>query len=387
MGGRYRWAVLGVGTAAQTSQSAAGAGLAVLAPALRDRYDLSLAQVGIMLSGAFVGAMLTLLPWGLAADRLGERVTATVGLFGSAAGLAGAAFAPNFVLLVLLLSLAGAFGASVNSATGRAVMTWFGPERRGLALGVRQTAIPIGGFTAALGIPPIVSASGPREALTALAAGVAVAAVAAAVVLREGPDRPGEEADPVELLRHPLRDARLWRLSTGSAFLVCTQIAMLGFVVFFLEEARGFSTAAAAAVLAGIHVLGAAGRLGGGWLSDRLGERLGLMRWIAVVTAIFVGAAAALTHASPWLLVPALVAGGGLSMSWNGLSFTAAVEIAGRARSGAALGLQQTALAVAGVLTPLAFAPFVDATSWRAGFAAAALLPLAGLLVLRPLGR
>ena len=57
-----RWRVLAVGTIAQSSQAAAFGGLAVLAPALRDRYGLSLTQVGVMLAVSSVGAMLTLLP-------------------------------------------------------------------------------------------------------------------------------------------------------------------------------------------------------------------------------------------------------------------------------------------------------------------------------------
>ena len=61
-------------------------GLAVLAPALRDRYHLSLTQVGVMLGVSGVGAVLTLLPWGVAADHVGERVTGAVGLLGAERG-------------------------------------------------------------------------------------------------------------------------------------------------------------------------------------------------------------------------------------------------------------------------------------------------------------
>jgi MFS family permease len=117
--------VLAAGTVAQTSQAAAYSGLAVLAPVLRDRYQLSVTEVGVVLGGASVGAVLTLLPWGLLADRIGERTTATIGLLGSGAGFAGAAFAPRFSTLVLLLAIGSAFGASSNSATGRAVTSWF----------------------------------------------------------------------------------------------------------------------------------------------------------------------------------------------------------------------------------------------------------------------
>ncbi|MBA3365332.1 MAG: hypothetical protein H0U03_06035 [Actinobacteria bacterium] len=84
------------------------------------------------------------------------------------------------------------------------------------------------------------------------------------------------------------------------------------------------------------------------------------------------------------LLVPALVLSAVLGMSWNGLSFTAAAELGG-ARSGAALGLQQTVLSAVGVACPIAFAAIVAATSWRTGFPLVALCPLAGAAVLRRL--
>jgi hypothetical protein len=94
---------------------------------------------------------------------------------------------------------------------------------------------------------------------------------------------------------------------------------------------------------------------------------------------------AALTEGPLAVLLPALVAAGALSLSWNALSFTAAAELAGRARSGAALGFQQTALSVASTAAPPLFAAVVAASSWGVGFGLAALFPLAGLAVLRRL--
>ena len=37
-------------------------------------------------------------------------------------------------------------------------------------------------------------------------------------------------------LRHPIRDRRIWRLSSGGAVLVFTQVAVTGFIVLFLVE-------------------------------------------------------------------------------------------------------------------------------------------------------
>jgi hypothetical protein len=87
-----------------------------------------------------------------------------------------------------------------------------------------------------------------------------------------------------------------------------------------------------------------------------------------------------------WLLVPTIAVAGGLSMAWNGLSFTAVAELAGAARSGVALGFEQTMLAGVLVLAPNAFAATVSAGSWTLAFGVAALLPLAGAMGLRPLG-
>jgi hypothetical protein len=59
----------------------------VLAPALRDEYDRSLSDIGVLLAATSGGMVFTLLAWGLLTDRIGERAVAAAGL-----GAAGAAF-------------------------------------------------------------------------------------------------------------------------------------------------------------------------------------------------------------------------------------------------------------------------------------------------------
>ena len=93
---------------------------------------------------------------------------------------------------------------------------------------------------------------------------------------------------------------------------------------------------------------------------------------------------AVLSDSPTWLLVPALVLATGMSMAWNGLSYTIAAELGGR-RSGAAIGFQQTVLSAIGVVAPVGFAAMVSGTSWAIAFALAAVFPLAGAWLLRPL--
>lgn len=333
-----------------------------------------------MLAAVNIGVVFTLLPWGLLADRIGERVVVGIGLSGSAAALYGAAFARSFVELVAALVLAGALGGCVQSASGRAVMAWFEPAERGLALGIRQTAVPLGGAVAAVTLPALAEGPGLREAFLALAVTVEAAALVGVALLREG------TADELAgRVARPLRDRGLWLLCGASTLYLATQVSIVGFVVLYLHGERGFSTTGAAGVLAVTQVFGAAARIGLGRWSDRLGTRIVLLRRVGIALTAATALTAALTGAGDAVLVPAFVVAGTLGLSWNGLSYTAAAERAGRAQSGAALGFQQTLLAAGGIVTPVVFAAVVGATSWRAAFALAALWPLAGYVALRPL--
>ena len=374
--------MLAAGTTAAATNAAFSIGLPVIVPQLRSEFDLSLAQIGILLAASWIGTTLTLLPWGLAADRFGERAVLSAGMLGSALLLVGAAFASSFTQLVGLLALVGAAGAAVNSSSGRAVMYWFGPDERGLALGVRQTAIPLGGLVGALALPPLADAGGSKAAFLFLAALVAAGAVVGALVLR---GREVEDGIEPASVGRTIVDAKLWRLSIGSGLYLYAQIAVLGFGVLFLVDEHGLSEQAAALVFAAGQVVAMAARIGAGRWSDLVRSRVLPLRRVGlaivgamIVTALLAGGPLA-------LLVPALVLACGLTMAWNGLSFTAAAELAGPVRSGAAIGVQQTVLALIGVGAPVLFAASVAQTSWALAFVLAAVFPLVGWVALGPL--
>jgi sugar phosphate permease len=373
---RYRWAVLAAGTAAQATLSALLAGVPILAPALREEFDLSLAQIGVAMSSLWVGPILTLLPWGLLADRIGERFVLASGLAVCGGFVLAAGFADDFETLVLLLFLAGATGASVNAASGRAVMQWFPPAERGLALGIRQTAIPIGVGLAAVVVPFAEQAAGIEAGFGYLGGSCIFGSLLALLVIREAPVRDAElEGDAVPWT---LRDRRIWTLSVGSALYLFAQIALMSFVVLFLHDVHGVSEAAAGGVLALMQVGAIGTRIGSGRLSDRLGSRLRPLRWVGLASAVGLLLTALVADGGLPIVVVTVVVAGAISMGWNGLSVTAAAELAGRARSGAAIGFQQTVLSVVGVGIPVLFAAIVEATSWQTAFAVSASGPLVG---------
>ena len=371
--------MLGAGVVAQASYAATGLGLPAIAPAIRRDFDLTLTQTGVVLAASFLGSVPTLLAWGLIADRIGERLVMAIGLACSCGALVWAAHASSFGMLVLALAVAGGVAAGVNSATGRAVMAWFRRDERGLALGIRQMAVPLGGAIGAVALPLLEQHVSLHAAFLGLAGASLVGAIVALVFIRVEP------SEDQSALARPLRDRRVWLICLGSTFFVTTQLSLLGFFVLFLHDHRGVSTAVAAAALAVTQVLGGISRIALGRWSDRIRMRIVPLRRVGLGIAISVGVTTVLLDAPTWIVVPALVVAATFGLSWNGLSFTATAETAGRARSGAAIGLQQTFLAAGGIVAPIAFAAVVHHASWRLAFGLAALSPLVGYALLSPL--
>jgi sugar phosphate permease len=377
----YRWTILSAGVFAQAANSAILLGLPAIAPEIRQAFALTLPQVGVVLAAVNFGAVATLLAWGIVADRIGERAVIALCQTGAGGALLWAAYSSSFAELVVALSVTGGLGAGVNAASGRAVMSWFAPDERGFALGIRQMAVPLGGAVAALALPALTEHISLHSAFDGLALASFAAAVVGALFIRTEP----QEEEEHSVLASPLRDRRVWRICTASVFYVTAQLSLIGFFVLFLHDRRGLSTGVAAGALAATQVLGGVVRIVVGRLSDRLRLRIVLLRWIALGIAVTVGLTALLLDASVWIVVPSLVAAGTFALSWNGLSFTATAEAAGRARSGAALGLQQTFLSAGAIVAPIGFAAVVHQGSWRLAFVLAAASPLIGYALLSPL--
>jgi sugar phosphate permease len=362
--------VLIAGAGSLAAISAVQQGMPALAPILRSRFDLGLGAVGLLLGAVTLGFALTMLPWGLASDRLGERRVICLGMTGAGLALVGGALARTAPLFGVCLFCAGLLGSSAIVASGRAIVGAFPVDRRAAALGLRQMAVPLGGAAAAAALPVLAHTAGLPAVFIALAATCFAAAAAAFRLLPRLEVPSTGRYGPTQRWRH-------WRLACSASMLVVVQFSLIGFLVVYLHERAGLSTAASAAVLVAVQVIGAVSRLRVGRWSDRRMERIRPLRLIALGTGLLVGLLAitcAISTVPADILLPVATV---IAMSWNGLANTAAAEIAGNARSGAALGFQNALLAATGALAPAAFGALVQSSSWPVAFAALATVALA----------
>ncbi|TCO64818.1 MFS transporter [Actinocrispum wychmicini] len=380
--GVRRWLILAVGITAQAMTCSFLYGLPFLIPEIQRSEGLGLAGAAALTSTPVVGLLATLIIWGAAADRFGERVVMTTGMVLAGGLLLGASLVHGLFGLGATLALAGAGAASVNAASGRVVMGWFAVHERGLAMGIRQTAQPLGVGLAAVSLPPLGDHVGFRAALL-LPAGLCLVSALLVVLIVVDPPRPTRTTGETS---SPYRTPVLWRVHAVGALLGGPQMLASTYALTYLMSQRHWDPVVAGQLIAGVQVVGAAGRIAVGVWSDRVGSRLRPMRQIAYLVLAALALWALGDVLNSWIAVPALVATLIVSVADNGLGFTATAELAGPFWAGRALGVHNTGQNVIALVCPPMFGWLIGATNYWTTFLVCALMPLAGA-VLTPVPR
>jgi len=362
-----RWPILALVTVAHALGALTALAVAPLAPFLLESLALSRVQAGLFLPAVYLGGVLMALPAGWFTDRLGVRFTFALGQLVVGSMIALAAWSPDYGLLLVLLVLGG-FGFSVlNPATGRAVVEWFPPRERGIAMGVKQTGLTLGGLAAALILPLIARAWSWRHALATAGLLSLASATLVAIFYRSQPAHPSaapvERARLSELGEFLRRPPVLVVFGCGLALSIA-QSSLMAYLVLYAKDSFDVSAVRAAQFLAIAQIGGTVSRVLWGAVSDR---SFGGRRRPGVVASAAIGAAAyatlALGSSLPiWLVYPlAFVAGAG-AFGWVGLYFALVAEIGGPRHAGLLTGAA-TACSWSGTLIgPPIFGLVLEAT-------------------------
>lgn len=358
-------------------------GIAFLIPALDRERGINLAEAGLLSAMPSFGMVFTLIGWGYVTDRFGERIVLTAGTGLTSAAVFATASVHGMLAEGACLFIGGAAAASTNTASGRLVTGWFPKEQRGLAMGIRQTAQPLGIALGALVLPEM----GERDfnfALLFPAAICAVAALACAVGVRD-PFRPARADAGAAELANPYRgSASLWRIHLASALLMVPQTVVLTFMLVWLMREQHWSVGSAGLLVSTSQLLGALGRIGMGRLSDRVGSRMRPVRVVAIGAAATMLSLGFAAHLDSLLAVPLMVAAAVVTVLDNGLAFTAIGEIAGRYWSGRAMGAQNTTQRLTAGIGPPVFGEVIDVSGYPLAFAACGIVALVALPVVPP---
>lgn len=336
---------------------------------LRADLHFSVLALGLAISGFFGSSALGSAWLGRVTERLGApqsmRIAAT---FNAVALMAMALLARSFASLLLLLVLAGLANSLIQPAANLFLAERTGLGRRGLAFGIKQSAIPAAVMVSGAAVPVLALTVGWRATYAAAALlALAVVPIIPAGRLRAGASR----ADSTD--RRPRRVRPLVYLAAVGVLGAFGANALGAFLVSSAVD-TGISQAAAGWLLAAASALCLTARVGAGWLADRTGsDGLRLLIFMLAVGSL---GYLLLANPSPALFVVGAALAFGAGWGWPGL-FNLSVVARNPEAPAAATGITQTGIYIGAGAGPLAYGALASASSFETAWTVMGVLALA----------
>ncbi|MCH8864225.1 MAG: MFS transporter [Chloroflexi bacterium] len=260
---------------AHTGHHLVSALLTPLLPFIRDELSLDYTQAGVLFSAFNISYGISQLPAGWLADRIGPRITLTIGVAGVAAAGLLAGLSQTYLMLAAVLVLMGLAGGGYHPSAAPLVSASVEPKNRGRALGIHQIGGTVSFFLAPIIAAGIAGALGWRGTFITLSIPtIAFGLVFYALLGRLGQtSRPKPaSAAPTEALPAPVNRRRLMAfliLGIASMVLIYSTITFIPlYVVDHLGESKKIGATMVALVFSGGIWAGPLG----GYLSDRIGR-------------------------------------------------------------------------------------------------------------------
>jgi MFS transporter, NNP family, nitrate/nitrite transporter len=302
-----------------------------MAPFIKEAWQLSATQMGLMLSIPIVAGALMRFPLGVLAQYIGRKNATLVemGLI-CVAMLFGLLFVKDFndlLAMGVLLGIAGAsFGVALSLGAGS-----FPPQHKGLAMGL-VGAGNVGTAVSVLVAPPLALWLGWQAVYGVAACAILVPALVMIVFAREPRD-----VNPHATLREHVaclfeKDGWVFSLIYGVTF--GGFIGLTSFLPSYYFDQFGVSKVQAGQLTMLAAFMGATLRVVGGWISDRWGgvNTLSLVLAVVAVSLAAIGLAGGSLVATTLLMMlcfAALGAGNGALFQLVPLRWPTATAVAG----------------------------------------------------------
>jgi MFS family permease len=325
---------------------------------MRQDIDFDNGSLGAAVLGYYVMSAALSTSCGRLTERVGSQQTLRVAAILGAVACTGIAFADRLAWLVVFLIVGGVAMPLAQPASNAVIMERVPHHRRGLAFGIKQSSVPGGTALAGLAVPIVGLTVGWRWAF----AGAAVMCLVAAATVPESAQRPRRSRSSDDVLRGSYGE--LVVLAAAAALGAAPSMSL---PVFLTASAtgRGFSSAAAGALLTVGSIGGLAVRLLVGARADRRSG--GHLRPIAGLMALGGLGLVGMTIDHPVAFTAATMLAFGAAWAWQGL-FNHAVANRWASSPAAATGVTQTGIFAGGIIGPLTFGLLTSRWSDDAGW-------------------
>ncbi|PGF17588.1 MFS transporter [Natrinema sp. CBA1119] len=348
---------------------------AVLSEQLMRSFETTGTSLGLLHSSFFYLYAAFQIPAGLLTDRYGVRAIATAGTAAMSLGALAFGLAPTYALAFLGRLLVGLGASVLFVAALRFCANWFRPDEFGTMTGVTFSVGILGGLAATTPLAIAASSVGWRGSMLGLGAfGIAVAvgiglfshdspSDAGLPPIDDVPDRP-DVTSAAALKRYvsdAIREPETWLLGVMLFFMTGIGITIFGlWGIPYLVQTHDISVTEASVYLLVGNIGGMIGPTLFGWLSDRSGNRTGLIVLSTVVFGLTWGVFAAF-GTIPLLLVGAIFLFSRILRGGIPLAFTVIKERHPEEASGTVIGLINTMGWIGAAVFPVVLGAALDA--------------------------
>ncbi|WP_421926666.1 MFS transporter [Lysinibacillus capsici] len=290
----YRWVILLVATLSQTAATFVTYGMGPVASFYQMEWHLTSFQTGLIVSAVNIGPIFSMLLFGYLMDKKGEKQI--IGWGSILLGLSALLLIPvnHYTTLLLVLIVVGIWYGSAQTGGSTAIVKWFPNKHRGLAIGIRQTGIPIGGALASTLLTYLyqhhhLSSVHLAQGLMAVGGGLLF------LLLYKEPKQHDTATAPLIPFKEKMRAIRhnraLYPLFFVGMVMMSLQMIIIAHFMSYLHHEGGYTLTEAGRYLSLILFGGMFGRIVLAWMSDHYfaQKREPLLVLVMVATFLMVG--------------------------------------------------------------------------------------------------
>ncbi|QDQ02713.1 MFS transporter [Lysinibacillus fusiformis] len=288
----YRWLIVLVATLSQTAATFVTYGMGPIATFYQIEWNLTSLQSGFIVSAVNIGPLFSMLVFGHLMDKRGEKQI--IGWGSILLGLSALTLmmVNSYSVLLLLLVVVGIWYGSAQTGGSTAIVKWFPDKHRGLAMGIRQTGIPIGGALASV----ILTYTYHQFELSSVHLVQGIVAIAGGVLFLLAYQEPkrskaieSKAVSFTEKMTSIKNNKGLYPIYIVGITMMSLQMILIAHFMSYLHQEGSYSLTDAGMYLSLLLIGGMIGRVVIAWMSDQFFEhnREKLLFVVMVFTVIF----------------------------------------------------------------------------------------------------
>ncbi|MDV6039001.1 MFS transporter [Bacillus sp. SM-B1] len=370
MNSTYKWVMLIVATIAQTTATLITYGVGVFALFWKEEYALTNMESGLLVSVVNVGPLFCMLFVGRLLDQYNEKILISISSFLLGSSLLLTNIVNGFNGLLFVLLLIGMFYSVSQPGGSKVILKWFPKENRGLAMGIRQAGIPIGGALAGVLIPYLTVQYNMTYAINSIACICIIGGVLFFVFYKEPYVQEEARKGHIKIsfwmeLKVVICKKELYPIYITGICMISLQMVLVGHFMKFLAGEQSITSIVAGTVFSVMFFSGMIGRIALASISDvfykgnrRIPLFIAVCASIGLILLLVININIHTITSGVLYSISALL--GFFSIGWFSLFIAEVAELASEESVGITVSVALTLNQIAIIVAPVLFGYIVD---------------------------